>query len=158
VHVARSGSFTRSSLLAAPADRVWAEATRAEGINHELMPIVRMTVPAGRDTLSVADVSDGQHVGRSWLLLGGLIPFDYDDITIERVDPGRAFQEDSTMLSQRSWRHHRQVEPEGEGRCRVTDSVRFVPRLPVPVALLQFVFGLVFAHRHRRLRQRYGAS
>ena len=58
------------------------------------------------------DVHDGQHLGRSWLLLGGLLPFDYDDITIERVEPGRWFQEDSTMLSQRSWRHHRAVEPD----------------------------------------------
>jgi hypothetical protein len=135
---------------------VWGEATTAEGINHELMPIVRMTVPRGLDTLSVTDATDGARLGRSWLLLGGLVPFDYDDITLERVEPGRSFQEDSTMLSQRSWRHHREVLPDGDGRCRVTDTVTFVPRLPVPVAALEFVFRQVFAHRHRRLRRRYG--
>ena len=154
----RPGRLTASSLLATGADRVWAETTTAEGINHELMPIVRMTVPGEQDTLSVADVTNGQHVGRSWLLLGGLIPFDYDDITIEWIEPGRAFQEDSTMLSQRSWRHHREVLPDGEDGCRVTDTVTFEPRLPVPVRLLEFVFGQVFAHRHRRLRRRYGQA
>ena len=154
----RTGRITASSRLAAPADRVWAEATAAEGINYELMPIVRMTIPGGLDTLSVSDVHDGQHLGRSWLLLGGLIPFDYDDITIERVGPGHAFQEDSTMLSQRSWRHHRVVEPIGDAACTVTDSVTFVPRFPVPVRLQEFTFGQVFAHRHRRLRRRYGAA
>ena len=126
---------------------MWAEATAAEGINYELMPIVRMTIPGGLDTLSVSDVHDGQHLGRSWLLLGGLIPFDYDDITIERVGPGHAFQEDSTMLSQRSWRHHRVVEPMHVRTAR-----------PVPAVPQEFTFGQVFAHRHRRLRRRYGAA
>lgn len=154
----RIGRVHASSRLGAPAERVWAECTAAEGINYELMPIVRMTIPGGADTLSVGDVRDGQHVGRSWLLLGGLLPFDYDDITIERVEPGRAFHEDSTMLSQRSWRHHRAVEPAGEGVCTVTDTVEFVPRLPVPVRLLELVFGQTFAHRHRRLRRRYGSA
>ncbi len=156
--MARTGTVRASSRLAAPADRVWAEVTAAKGINYELMPIVRMTVPGGLDALSVGDVHDGQHLGRSWLLLGGLIPFDYDDITIERVEPGRWFQEDSTMLSQRSWRHHRAVDPTGPGACRVTDNVTFTPRLPVPVRLLEFIFGQTFAHRHRRLRRRYGAA
>ena len=99
---------------------------------------------------------DGQHLGRSWLLLGGLLPFDYDDITIERVEQGRWFQEDSTMLSQRSWRHHRAVEPVGDAACTVTDTITFVRRFPVPVRLLEFTFGQTFAHRHRRLRRRYG--
>ncbi|HEX5911471.1 MAG TPA: hypothetical protein VFY44_13335 [Thermoleophilaceae bacterium] len=156
--MARTGRLTASSRLAAAADRVWAEATAAAGINYELMPIVRMTVPRGLDTLSVGDVHDGQHVGRSWLLLGGVLPFDYDDITIERVGPGLAFQEDSTMLSQRSWRHHRVVEPIGDRACTVTDTVEFVPRLPVPVRALELVFGQTFAHRHRRLRRRYGTA
>ena len=100
----------------------------------------------------------GQHLGRSWLLLGGVLPFDYDDITIEQLEPGRSFQEDSTMLSQRSWRHHRAVEPTGPGRCTVTDDVSFRPRLPVPVGVLEAIFRQVFAHRHRRLRRRFGAA
>ena len=38
----------------APADRVWSpEATAAEGINYELMPIVRMTIPGRLDTLTL---------------------------------------------------------------------------------------------------------
>jgi hypothetical protein len=156
--MARTGRLSASSRLAAPAARVWAECTAAEGINYELMPIVRMTIPGGASTLSVSDVSDGEHVGRSWLLLGGFLPFDYDDITIERIEPGRAFQEDSTMLSQRSWRHHRAVEPIGESACTVTDTIEFVPRLPLPIRLLEFTFGQTFAHRHRRLRKRYGQA
>jgi ligand-binding SRPBCC domain-containing protein len=153
----RQGSFSVSSRLAAPADAVWRRVTTGPGINAELMPIVRMTVPRGLESLDLDTVRDGQHLGRSWLLLGGVLPFDYDDITIERVEPGRAFQEDSTMFSQRSWRHHRVVEPDGPDRCTVTDQVTFRPRLPVPVRALEALFRQVFAHRHRRLRRRFGA-
>ena len=60
------------------------------------------------------------------------------------------------MLSQRSWRHHRLVEPTGPGRCTVTDDVSFQPRLPVPGRVLEAIFRQVFAHRHRRLRRRFG--
>ncbi len=62
----RTGQITASSRLAAPADRVWAGATTAEGINYELMPIVRMTIPGGLDTLSVSDVHDGQRLRRRY--------------------------------------------------------------------------------------------
>ena len=151
------GSFTVSSDLAAPADVVWQRVTSSAGINHELMPIVRMTVPRGLESLDLDSVESGRHLGRSWLLLGGVLPFDYDDITIEHLDPGRSFQEDSTMLSQRSWRHHRLVEPTGPDSCTVTDHVTFRPRLPVPVRLLEALFRQVFAHRHRRLRRRFGS-
>jgi ligand-binding SRPBCC domain-containing protein len=155
---AREGSFEISSRLAAPAAEVWAFATTAEGVNAELMPIVRMTVPRGVDDLDIADVVAPIRLGRSWLLLGGLIPFDWDDIGIERLGPGFAFSERSTMLSQRAWHHDRRVEPRGEGACTVTDTIRFVPRVPVLAPLLRPVFLRTFRHRHRRLRRRFGAA
>lgn len=156
---AREGSFEVSSRLGAPAAEVWTFATSAAGVNAELMPIVRMTVPRGlgRD-FDVAAVAAPQRLGRSWLLLGGLIPFDWDDIGIERVGPGFAFSERSTMLSQRAWHHDRSVEPLGEHACTVTDRIRFVPRLPALAPLLRPVLQLTFRHRHRRLRRRYGVA
>ena len=97
-------------------------------------------------------------IGRSWLLLGGLIPFDYDDIFVESIEPGRAFHERSTMLSQRSWHHDRTVEPAGPDTCFVTDEISFEPRLPVPPRLFLPIFRWFFRHRHRRLRKRFGGS
>ncbi len=156
---AREGSFEVGSRLAAPAAEVWAHATTAAGINEELMPIVRMTVPRGLGgDFGIADVDAPQHVGRSWLLLGGVLPFDYDDIGIEAIGPGFAFRERSTMLSQRRWDHDRSVEPLGEHACVVTDRVRFVPRLPVLAPLLRPIFRFTFRHRHRRLQRRFGAA
>ena len=152
-----TAEFTISSRLAAPASEVWARVTTAEGVNAELMPLARMTIPRGRADLSIADIEDGTTIGRSWVLLFGLIPFDYDDIHLERIEPGRAFHERSTMLSQRRWEHDRTVEPDGERECTVTDRVLFEPRLPVPPSLLLPVFRAFFRHRHRRLRRRFRA-
>lgn len=154
----RDGAFEVSSRLAAPAADVWARATTAEGINDELMPLVRMTVPRGRRDFSIADVRPPERLGRSWLLLGGVLPFDWDDIGLERLGPGFAFSERSTMLSQRAWEHDRTVEPLGERACVVTDRVRYEPRVPGIAPLLLPLLRAVFRHRHRRLRRRFGAA
>jgi ligand-binding SRPBCC domain-containing protein len=152
------GSFEVSSRLASPAHEVWAFATTAAGVNEELMPIVRMTVPRGRDDLSIADVHPPQRLGRSWILLGGVLPFDYDDIGVASIGPGFAFSERSTMLSQRTWEHDRTVVPAGEHACVVTDRIGFVPRVPGIVPLLRPIFRWMFRHRPRRLRRRFGVA
>jgi ligand-binding SRPBCC domain-containing protein len=152
------GTFEARSVIHAPADEVWAFATTKEGINAELMPIVRMTAPRGAATLSLANVEAPVHIGRSWILLGGVLPIDYDDIFVESIEEGRAFQERSTMLSQRSWHHDRSVEPAGPDTCLVTDRVSFEPRLPVSPRLFLPIFRWFFRHRHRRLRKRFGGD
>jgi ligand-binding SRPBCC domain-containing protein len=149
-------SLRVSSRLTAPADAVWERATTPEGINGELMPIVRMTIPRGLDSLDLESVPIGRPIGRSWILLLGFLPVDYDDITIVRLDPGRGFLERSPMLTQRLWEHERTIEPDGEAACVVTDRVRFEPRLPLPRGALTPVFRTVFRNRHRRLRRRFG--
>jgi ligand-binding SRPBCC domain-containing protein len=148
--------FKVASHLEAPADSVWARAVTPEGINSELMPLVRMTLPRGVERLDPETVPIGRPIGRSWILLFGLIPIDYDDVTLVRMDPGRGFLERSPMLSQRLWEHERTIEPEGPEACRIIDRVRYEPRLPVPRGALTLLFRAVFRHRHRRLRRRFG--
>jgi ligand-binding SRPBCC domain-containing protein len=152
------GAFVQRSVLHAPADEVWAFATTKEGINAELMPIVRMTAPRGAGDLTLTDIEAPVRIGRSWILLGGLIPIDYDDIFVESIEPGRAFRERSTMLTQRSWHHDRSVDSAGPDTCFVTDAISFEPRLPMSPRLLLPVFRWFFRHRHRRLRKRFGGS
>jgi ligand-binding SRPBCC domain-containing protein len=142
-------SFVESS----PAD-VWARVSTMAGVNDELWPLLRMTHPSGRDRLEGEDVPIGRRAFRSWLLLLGVLPFDYDDIRFERIEPGRGFLEDSTMLSQRRWVHERRLEPM-PGGCRVVDRVRFEPRLGVAGPVLLRVFRLVFRYRHWRLRRAF---
>jgi ligand-binding SRPBCC domain-containing protein len=143
---------TRTTEIPAPAASVWERVISVEGVNHELRPWMRMTVPRGARGISLQDVELGSPVGRSWVLLLGLVPFDYDDVTLVELDPGRRFLERSPMGSMRHWEHERIVEPRGEGACAVTDRLRFEPRIPAAARVAQAVVERVFAHRHRRLR------
>ena len=65
----------------------------------------------------------GERIFRSWVLLFGVLPIDYDDLTLIALEPGRGFHERSRMLSMRVWEHERTLEPDGEGGCRVRDRL-----------------------------------
>jgi len=144
-----------SSRLEAPPEVVWERVITPEGINDELGPWLRMTVPGGSFDLN--DVELGKPIGRSWVLLLGLIPVDYDDITLIEVDRGRGFLERSRMLSQRAWQHRRTISPTGPGTL-ITDSVSWEPRLRLPAGTLRPLFERIFRHRHRRLIERFGGA
>jgi ligand-binding SRPBCC domain-containing protein len=152
------GSVEVASRLAAPAAVVWERVTTFDGINDELMPLMRMTAPPERRALRPEDITPGERLFRSWILLGGVLPFDYDDITLVELEPGRGFSERSTMASMRLWAHDRRIVPEGEDGCTLTDRLRFEPRLPVPGRSLEPVVRAVYRHRHRRLRRRFGGA
>jgi hypothetical protein len=125
------------------------------GVNDELRPIMRMRPPAQARGLRLGDVVPGERVGRCWMLLFGVLPIDYDDLTLVAVEPGRGFQERSTMLSMRAWEHDRTVEPDGDG-CRVRDRLGIEARVPGTGAVLERIVRALFDHRHRRLRRRFG--
>jgi ligand-binding SRPBCC domain-containing protein len=144
---------TETSRLSAPAEAVWARVTTIDGVNDELRPVMRMTAPAHVTALNERTIVVGERLFRSWILLLGVLPVDYDDLTIVEVEPGRRFLERSPMLSMRSWEHERIVEPDGDG-CTLTDRLTFAPRVPVPAAPL---IRALFRHRHRRLRRRFGS-
>jgi ligand-binding SRPBCC domain-containing protein len=147
----RAAEFEVSSVVPAIPEAVWERVITPAGINHELRPWMVMTVPRGFKRLDPDSVVLGERIGRSWVLLLGLFPFEYDDVTLVELEPGRRFLERSPMLSMRSWQHERIVEP-AEGGSRVTDRIRMEPRLGLPGAPLRPVFKAVFRHRHRRLR------
>jgi hypothetical protein len=115
-----------------------------------------MTFPSGISDLTAAS-QPGKRLFRSWLLLAGVVPIEYDDIVFEEVEPGRRFLERSSLFTQRVWEHERIIEPASQG-CRVTDRVRFVPRLPWLAALYRPVFNAVFRWRHRNLRALFGEA
>jgi ligand-binding SRPBCC domain-containing protein len=147
----RPAEFEVSSLVTASPERIWERVITPAGINYELRPLMRMTMPRGIERIDLESVELGKPIGRSWVLLFGVLPFEYDDVTLIELEPGRRFLERSPMLSQRSWQHERIVEP-AEGGARVTDRIRMEPRLGLPAAPLRPVFQAVFRHRHRRLR------
>jgi hypothetical protein len=108
---------------------------------------------------TIADVTPGLRLGRSWLLIFGVVPFEYDDITIAEVELGRRFLERSSMLSMRLWQHERLITAAG-GSCQVRDQITFefrrpLARAPWLEACLQTWLERLFRHRHKRLVQHF---
>jgi ligand-binding SRPBCC domain-containing protein len=150
----------RESVVDASAEQVWARVVTPEGINDEVRPWMTMSMPRSAKDLTVDTVPIGTPVGRCWLRLFGVLPFDFDHLTIAELDPGRGFDEQSTMLSMRSWRHQRTVEPDGGAKTVVRDRLTF--ELRAPLRLLTPIVGrgidALFAHRHRRLQRHFDDS
>jgi ligand-binding SRPBCC domain-containing protein len=143
-------SFTQSSVIDAPPSVVWERVTSFAGVNHELMPWMRMTPPRRYRDASITTVPTGVPLGRvtTWYL--GFLPLDYDRMSFAEVVPGVSFHEVSTMGTIRHWEHQRTLHPvDDRARTRVTDTITFEPRLPGPVT--GRTLRALFAHRHRRL-------
>jgi ligand-binding SRPBCC domain-containing protein len=147
----------RQSIVEAPAGQVWARVVTPEGINDELRPWITMSMPRGARSLTVDNVPIGTPIGRAWLRLFGVLPFDYDRLSLAELQPGQSFREESTMLSMRRWRHERSVTPDGDGKALVRDRITFQlravlrPLTPVVASGLRALFG----HRHRRLQRHF---
>ncbi len=142
----------------AAAETVWERVIRPDGINHEMRPWITMSLPRRAAALTVETLPLGRPIGRAWLRLFGLVPFDFDHLTVVELEAGVRFLERSTMLSMRRWEHERTLTPVAGG-TRVHDRVTLQPRLPIPGlgVLLARLVDAFFKHRHRRL-QEYFAS
>lgn len=133
---------------------VWERVISLDGINQEMRPWITMSVLRRAAGLTVETLPLGRPIGRAWLRLFGLIPFDFDHLTVVELEAGVRFLERSTMLSMRRWEHERTLTPVAGG-TRVHDRVTLQPRLPVPgfALLLARVVDAFLKHRHRRLRK-----
>ena len=149
--------------LGIPVAEMWQRATVLEGVNYELGPLVRMTAPRALRDATIADLKPGVPAGRSWLLLGGVLPVDYDDLCLAEIEPPRRFLERSQMASMLIWEHERTIEPRGEGACVVTDRLGFTLRrvpaaIPGSGAIARRIVAALFRHRHRRLLRAHGPA
>jgi hypothetical protein len=143
----------RRSRLASDADAVWAHARTMEGVNAELAPWVRMSVPraARGRTLEAAPI--GREAFVSVMFAFGVVPFDLHHLILVEVNE-RGFVEESWSWMQQRWRHERSIV-EVAGGCELVDRITAEPRLPVgPIA--RRVIGRLFDGRHRVLRARFG--
>ncbi|MFN3600152.1 MAG: hypothetical protein ACK4UY_02035 [Dietzia sp.] len=145
----------RSSVVPAPRDEVWARVVTAEGVSDEFRPLMRMRFPARLEEASIADLPLGRSIGRAWILLGGVIPVEYDDLVLVDLEAPRFFQERSELGSCRVWEHRRELESLVDGSTRVTDTLRAVPRALVPRSVVRVVVSALFDHRHRRLAREF---
>lgn len=139
--------------VTAPVDVVWERVVTPAGFNHEMRPWLTMRMPRGSRDLTVETVPLGRPVGRAWLRLLGVIPFDYDHLTIVELEPGRRFLERSTMMSMRRWEHER-ILTRTAGGTEVHDRITFTPRLVLSPAAGLLVRGVTAFFRHRQARLR----
>ncbi|MDQ3571841.1 MAG: hypothetical protein M3383_03140 [Actinomycetota bacterium] len=159
--MAPDARFEIATRLAASAEQVYAWALTPEGINHELGPWLRMTMPKSIPPgMTIEEAPLGEKLGRSWILLAGVIPVDYDDLTLAERGPGFRFLERSQLGSAKAWQHERVVVATGAATCAVTDRLELELRAPLRVlggsAIARRVLRALFTHRHRRLRRRWG--
>ena len=150
----RIWGFVFRSSLTAPPEAVWDRITTMQGVNDELAPVFRMTHPRGLDRLP-DDAPTGVRLFRSWVLLFGVIPVDYDDLTLVRIEPGKGFLESSQLMTARRWEHERTLEPLAAGTL-LSDRIAFEPRVRTLGPVLFRVTRALFAHRHGRLQARFG--
>lgn len=147
-----------ASALRAPVAAVWARVSTPEGINDELGPWLSMSMPRGVSRLDARSLPLGQTLFRSWILLGGVLPIDYDDLRLVSLTEGVGFHERSSMATARVWEHRRWLRDDGQGGCVLNDRVGYEPRFALAGAALGAIVPRVFAHRHRRLRTRFGGA
>lgn len=140
--------------FAAPADVVWAHASTMRGVNDELGPWLHMSHPRGVDRLEGVDVPLGREAFTSTLSLLGVFPFDRHHLVLASVASGHGFEERSWSWLEKRWWHDRTITPL-HGGCRVTDRVRFTPRIGIAPVSRRLVRA-VFVHRHERLRAKFG--
>ncbi|MCR4512107.1 hypothetical protein [Aeromicrobium sp. 50.2.37] len=140
-----------ASVVPAPREVVWARVTSVEGIDHELRPWLSMTLPRDARGLDVHSLPVGVPLGRAWIRLFGVLPVEYDDLTVVELDHGRRFHEVSRMLSARRWEHERTLTPGPGGGTHVHDRLTVEPRFALAAPVVRRLVGALFGHRHRRL-------
>jgi hypothetical protein len=137
---------------------LWSWMSSARGINFELGPWMRMTIPKGVRNWTDVKVAPGKPLFRSFVLLLGFIPFDYSDLTLIEFREGEGFLEQSPMAWMKLWRHERRIQESlGEpGVMILTDMLTFEPRMMK--SIIRGIVQQVFQHRHRRLRKHFGEA
>jgi ligand-binding SRPBCC domain-containing protein len=145
------------SVLRAPAAEVWNVVSRMSGVNAELMPLLRMSCPAEYRERCLLDAPLNTPLFACWLLLFGWLPVDRHVLMLERAFPGEGFDERSRSWVNRVWVHRRRMTALSGG-SRVVDELEFEPRLSWMSTPLKSFVALLFRHRHRVLRRRFGCG
>lgn len=146
-------SIREQSDLCGDAAQLAPELLTMQGVNYELMPVVRMTAPENWVQVPIPEWPVDDELFTSVIMLFGFIPLDLHRFGLRAVS-WNGFSESSSSLVMKAWRHDRVIESLGT-LVRVTDSVEFSPRLSFLGPILSPLYRQVFKHRHQRLRRKY---
>lgn len=143
--------FTLSTILACPADRVWAEVLRPRLLDYVAHPVLRFS-PVDPPQFP-QEWRPGEYVVA--LRLVGVVPLGTQTIGISfppPVRPGERVLHDagrSALIA--VWDHRITVAPADAGTTRYTDTLRIEAGLLTP--LIWTWARLFFGHRQRRWRR-----
>ena len=144
-----------SSLKSSRAE-LWNWITDVRCLRKEMMPYLRMTVPAGLTKLTDVQVPLGKPLFRSRILYFGILPLDYSHVTLLSLAHEQGFVEHSPMGSMRSWQHTRDIlpHPSDASLLILRDKLEFEPRFLR--GLTTWFVRRFFVHRHAVLRRENG--
>lgn len=100
--------FEIKSIVCSDKRSVWNGITTMKGVNLEFFPILKMTCPDNNLQLNSSHITDIP-LFRSWLLLFGLIPIEYDLLKLTKIINEECFEEKSSMGLIKEWNHHRYI-------------------------------------------------
>lgn len=150
-------SFTISSHLNASVDTVAAAVFTLDGVNAELAPWITIQAPAAWHVRPIQQWPVQQALFTARFKLFGKLPIDWHRFCFEEITP-HSFQEHSASLSQRYWRHQRQIIlsiRNHKAGCQVIDQVSFASRIPGMGWLSKPIYLAIFRHRHRQLHKQF---
>ncbi|GAA3916292.1 hypothetical protein [Litoribacillus peritrichatus] len=142
----------KSTLNAKPED-VWAWALSEKGINSELRPLLKMTALSSMTAETANELTLGQPIAHSWLMLFGIIPIDRSELTFVEFESGKRFLEQSPMFSMKQWQHERVILPAESGTV-ITDTLLFDSLLWNPLS--KIMVSVLFRNRHKKLKAHFG--
>lgn len=156
--MSRTFTLQLATRLRATRESLWDWITSVEGIRAEMWPLLRMTVPGTLRGIADAMIAPGQRLFRSRILLFGILPVDYSDLTLLELRPGEGFLEESPMGSMKLWRHERRIiaNPADPAAVILVDRLTFEPRRAA--TLVGWFVKRVFEHRHAVLRAHFGTA
>ena len=149
-------SFRLKTNVAANPNSVWQHMTSIAGVNREFFPLLKMTGSRKYQRLDDHSEMLGKQLFRSWILLFGIVPVEYDDLCIIELVPGKKFVEASSMLMQKKWRHERSIEALPDFGSTIEDHICFEARFPILAPISYPIILALFKYRHFRLQQILG--
>ena len=143
------------SELSTSSDKIWESITSVKSIRKEIQPFFTMTAPQHIKSLGDIKLALGKPLFRSYVLLLGIIPIDYSDMTLLELEEKLGFVEQSPMKSMKLWRHERSIKPHHSKPDTVIliDKLIFQPRR-AKILVKKFI-EVVFTHRHKVLKKHF---
>jgi ligand-binding SRPBCC domain-containing protein len=131
---------------------LWDWSTSVRGVDAEMGPVLKLDFPKGMTHIPRDGSGLNRALGNCKFLLFGFLPVDLSRLTFVEVEPGRRFVEQSPLLSMKSWRHERVIEPTADG-TKVVDKLEFTPRFAT--GLVKWFISKFFQHRHAVLEREF---